>query len=58
MYHRSSINICPLASTSFSIGSKKARRLKGQSGIVELRFLSGTVLGGESLEKVTGSEEG
>lgn len=29
------------------------RRLKGQSGTAELRFLSGTVLGGESLEKVT-----
>lgn len=30
----------------------------GASGIIELRFLSGTVLGGERLEKVVGEEVG
>lgn len=30
----------------------------GASGTIELRFLSGTVLGGERLEKIAGEEAG
>ena len=57
VYHRSSINKCLLTSIPLVLGPGR-REGWGQSGTVELRFLSGAVLGGETVEEIAGNEAG